>query len=259
MAADDTLRDQDGVVYEKRSHGFYEPKWEFLRQDYVRDRAPVERKPAAYTEDGKPLYRPIVDESVDTPKGTAIPTSSGGEYILYLVLFVIFIAAALFAVAILLTPIIAPILLLNMYKAKERQDLLLAKKYEVWVIVAMAFSILVVFVFAIQNAAQVFLFIASFADSMASQIAKAVLQLIAIGTAIVSVIFLFNMGISPSTLIYLHNKQKIYRNTGNAVAEQRLRLFKWLIGIIAIGTLAIFMAIFAGLILYQIASSLLTK
>ncbi|NUM47937.1 MAG: hypothetical protein HUU38_24795 [Anaerolineales bacterium] len=236
MSNDDSMRDKDGYLYEK-NQGQYDKKWDFWSQDYARDKAETERQRSDYSWNGTPLYRP----HQDTPSSSK--PSSSAEGFLYLIIALIVIAMMLFWVIILATPILAPILQITSESALKRGDLPTFRKLKTWADIAGIIAALVVIGIAGLIGIEAFQL---FYDSISKTLnvpPHGLLPYIVLIPSIVFGLIVFALssitGYSPTAIVFLRGKEVKVRATGKTTTAIAIRRLNWIIGLIAIGTLAI--------------------
>ncbi len=251
----DTLRDNDGYIYEKNLAGQYEKKWDFLGQDYARDRVELEYQTVERTIDGTALYRRRESPS----SGSGSSSSSGLEGIISLIGAAILLLLLSLGTAIVVTPILAPILLVKMERAQKRGNLPKAKKWESWGIGAIVFAVPVVFGIALLIGFAMFAAIGVLSQNTTSPILTGLIYLLAIAVGLVASALSFVTGISPTAIVYLRQKEEHLRTSGKSVTAKRIRQLNRAIGIVAAGTVALTVMVYAVLIIIIIVTSLLSR
>lgn len=260
----DSLVDKDGVVHEKGWDGQYHPKQGLFgpeRDTNWTGQANVERdwlgnpreerdwlgRPTQ-SASGKTLYR----RSGGSSGGSS---TSSGEALLYLILAVAMLAVGLIGIAIVATPILAPILLTTTENARKNGNMTEFKKWQLWGAVASLMAILVVLGIAGMIAFGFYSGITGFAQNTNSSIIlDGFIYLLAITVGLITFVLLFVTGISPTAAVYLRNKEKELRTMGKEVTATRIRRLNWAICMTAIGTVIITIAGIAGIIIIAIAA-----
>jgi len=168
-------------------------------------------------------------------------SSGGGLEILFAI---IAIASAVIGIAIVASPIIAPILLTKIETARKKGDFAYVKEWTSWGLTASVTAILVVLVTAGVIGFEIATLILGLTASSTSSILTQFIYIVAIIVGIISFALLFITGISPTALIYLKNKESYLLSTGEIVKAKNLQQYSSVIKTTAISTVILATAIF---------------
>lgn len=207
MSEDDgTLRDRDGNMYEKKFGGYYDKKWDVWSQDYSKDHSEIENQPVDHYSDGTPLFRPLKTVTRSSGSGSA----SGLELILGLILVVVILASGFIVLAILVSPIIAPMLLMNVECERRRGNLVEAKKWEPWGVISSLLAVMIVMGIACIIGLIFFSAVAGFGQNANTSFAiiNLFIYILAFFMGFVAFFLMFITGISPTAIVYLRNREK---------------------------------------------------
>ena len=251
MSGDGTLRDKDGYVYRERWPGHPEPVWDTSAQAQKRDRVDLEAHPASRLPNGTPLYRPLEP----TPTSRAPSSTADIEGCVAIALFLALFAVGLVGVVILATPLIAPVLMAETESARNRRDMEMVRARQPWAVAAAITAIPVVLLVAGAMAYALFSLFLGFANSETPSLTRALLHLVALGSASVAFLLLSVTGLAPTTIVFLNHKESGFRQSGKRVHATLLRRLKWTIGLLAAATILVVLLVLAIAVLAALVSS----
>lgn len=264
----DTLIDKDGVVHEKGWDGQYRPKQglfgpekdvKWTGQPKVENdwlgRPQEDRNwlgKSTQSNSGETLYRRSESSSSNSSSTT------GGEGLLILVLVVAVLSIGLIGVVIVATPIIAPILLASAESARKRGDIVEFKKWDDWGKAASVIGVLVALLIAVTIGIASFRIILLLPQYTRVSVIVDITPVLAIICGFLAMAMSSVIGISPTAIVYLHNREALLRASGNVAKAVRVRKLNWVINIAAFLTLLLVLVIGFVLIIIGITTSLIT-
>jgi len=170
--------------------------------------------------------------------------------ILGIVLIIIFVGMTFF-----ITPITAPIYLFSTERARKRGNINAFNEWSYRSKLASGGAVIIVLSIASFmgfNAFSIFFNSVSNALKISpSELSAWFIRIPAIIVALTAFTLLFITGMSPTAMIFLGNRATRLREVGKIGSANTMRQFNWLIGIIAIGTVALAVVGFVIVMLFQ--------
>ena len=243
MSNNGTLRDKDGYVYEKKGNNWYERKWDFFRQDYLRDNARLKNQPTFTTPDKVDLFE--IQEN--TSEGTSSSSSISGVAFLVLLFLILTLVITLTRVIAALAPIVAPIVLTYTESMKKRGDIAKFNKMKSISAILSILALLVAGYFSARLGIGLFTYIV-YQINNANLFVTVLIYLLAIILSPACSNLIFITGVSPTAIVYLRFKEAEYRKVENIILADRIRRLYLVIGGIAVTTISI--VIFGSIVFF---------